>query len=278
MLVAWYMLMVVWTFIVLILAGDGMLDWADLWEILDPFPMESDSIFFIWIPVGLIVLVQFAMLLPAAHPMRRSGRPRSLWFSGIVGGLLAALLFVGVLVALTDLPRVAVVFGFTVTDGIRPARGVGSSRVEAIWRYVPYFGLLVLLGSWAFWTIVLLRSLQETPGGWLARMIRWLIAGSLIELAITLPLYVIVRRRYDCWCSLPSYWAVASGIMALLSLTGPGVVLLWRRRRGLPTDAWVDRCMICGYRRADDAGARCPECGTRWGRMVRAGGNKTPDS
>ena len=155
---------------------------------------------------------------------------------------------------------------------------IGSDRVEALWEYGPIVGGITLVVVWTFWTTVLLLAMKRSPAGWLGRTVRWLLAGSLLELAVALPLYLIVRRKYDCWCSLPSFWAVAGGMVGVLSLAGPGTVLLWRARRGLPTDGWGDRCMICGYQRAKDAGPRCPECGTRWGRVVREETAQKPPS
>ena len=274
----WYALLVLWMFLVALLANHEVLSWEFLEETLKPFSFEVESVFYFWIPTGLIVLVQFAMLLPTARPVRRSGQPRSLWFAGIMAGVLATILTLGVLVVLTDLPRVAVVLGFATGDGVRTARSIGSDRVEALWEYGPIVGGITLVVVWTFWTTVLLLAMKRSPAGWLGRTVRWLLAGSLLELAVALPLYLIVRRKYDCWCSLPSFWAVAGGMVGVLSLAGPGTVLLWRARRGLPTDGWGDRCMICGYQRAKDAGPRCPECGTRWGRVVREETAQKPPS
>lgn len=281
LLVCCYLVMVAWTFVVLLLATgeelalDG-LDRDALLSIFNPFNLGDEGIFLIWIPAALIILVQCAMLVPAARPVRRSGRPRSPWFAAITAGLLAGLLLVGVLFALSDMPRVAVSLGFTTGDGFNSAKQIGSRRVEAFWGTMPYLCILLLLGTWATWTTMLIAAMRRSPVGWFSRMVKWLIAGSVIELVLTLPLYVIVRRRYDCFCELPSFWAVVLGLMTICSLTGPGAVLVWRHRRGVPTDAWADRCLACGYRRTADASACCPECGTRWGRMGPSGGAGNP--
>lgn len=267
----WYGFIVLWVLLLLLLSADGF-DASTVVAVLNPLQWDFDDelLVFVGIPTGIIMLVQWSMLVPAARPIRRSGQPRSLWFAAIMAALLATFLIMGVLIALIDLPRLAVALGFTTGDGTRTAETIGSDRSEYIAERVIWIGLVTTLIVWGFWTFVLMRTLKATPAGWLSRTTRWLLLGTVVELVLTLPLYLFVRRRYDCWCALPSLWGVGAGIMALFALTGPGVLLIWRARRGMPTDAWVDHCMACGYQRAVDAGPRCPECGTRWGRVLHA--------
>lgn len=283
-LLGWYILSVLWSLLILLIVGfqeidsaqpqggfNEVVDWHYWGELVNPFAMGTEEITLVWLPTGIIVLTQFAMLLPAVRPLRADGRPRRPWMAGLVGGILALLVTGGCLLALADIPRIPVGLGFIGDSSLGKARSSANNQVEVLMtRWMPVLGLGIMLVSWVFWTIVLLVTLQKAPSGWLARTVRWLLVGSFVELAIALPIYVIVRRRFDCWCSLPSFWAVVSSLAVVLALTGPGVVLLWRRRADLPTDAWSDRCMVCGYRRAPDADARCPECGTRWGRTLRS--------
>lgn len=97
----------------------------------------------------------------------------------------------------------------------------------------------------------------------LARLSRRLLLGTVIEIALLIPLDVMVRRKTSCYCWAGTYWGLtvcgAIGVFAL----GPAVFmpLVARRRR-----AWyAGHCGVCGYDMGGRMDApRCPECGTGW--------------
>ena len=97
----------------------------------------------------------------------------------------------------------------------------------------------------------------------LARLSRRLLLGTMVEVALLIPLDVMVRRKTSCYCWAGTYWALtvcgAVGVFAL----GPAVFLplVARRRR-----AWyAGHCGVCGYDMAGRLDApKCPECGTGW--------------
>ncbi len=97
----------------------------------------------------------------------------------------------------------------------------------------------------------------------LARLSRRLLLGTMVEVALLIPLDVMVRRKTSCYCWAGTYWALtvcgAVGVFAL----GPAVFLPLAARRRKPW--YAGRCAVCGYDMAGRMDApKCPECGTGW--------------
>ena len=91
------------------------------------------------------------------------------------------------------------------------------------------------------------------------RFVRWIFAGTCVELAIAAPTYVAAMRRDDCTCSWGSWWAIVAGITSLGVMCGPALVLLATRKARMQ---WLrGTCLHCGYPRRGNAGGTCPECG-----------------
>jgi len=92
----------------------------------------------------------------------------------------------------------------------------------------------------------------------MARIVRWLVAGTCVELAIAAPTYVSALRRDQCTCSWGSWWAIIAGVTTLGVLCGPALLLLATRETRLQ---WLrGACPECGYPRRGGGGP-CPECG-----------------
>lgn len=141
--------------------------------------------------------------------------------------------------------------------------------------YIPIDAVILLGSPWTTMTVVTLAGWAvATPlmfafvkGGRketvLARLSRRLLLGTMVEVALLIPLDVMVRRKTSCYCWAGTYWALtvcgAVGVFAL----GPAVFLpLVARRR----KAWyAGHCGVCGYDMAGRMDApKCPECGTGW--------------
>ena len=92
----------------------------------------------------------------------------------------------------------------------------------------------------------------------MARIVRWLVAGTCVELAIAAPTYVSALRRDQCTCSWGSWWAIIAGVTTLGVLCGPALLLLRTRETRMQ---WLRAaCPECGYPRRGGGGP-CPECG-----------------
>lgn len=111
------------------------------------------------------------------------------------------------------------------------------------------------------WSAVLWRAGAESNPDGVSRLVRAAFRGSALQIVLGVPLYVIVRRKESCWCSLFSFWSLSVGFASMFLLCGPGAVLLFTRghRRAWRRGA----CGSCGHLRAPHAD-RCPECGVAY--------------
>jgi len=123
--------------------------------------------------------------------------------------------------------------------------------------------VLVVIGTWIGWTVMLLVFARELWTDTLVgRAALLLFGGTVVELLIVLPIDVMVRRRTDCYCAAGTFWSLVMSAVAIMWLTGPGIVLtLTRSRRRL---ARVTHCGRCGHEKGPTPGEVCPECGFRW--------------
>ena len=267
LLLGWMMMVLVLATALVLLSEDAP-DLASIADILLQFPPEDEFASILLIPAAIIILIQFLLVLPLARPLRKNGTPRSPWYAAVAVGLLWALLVGGLVTLAAELPRLPLALEIVAPgEGYDPAEEADRT-VDGLVPWLYPVVLVMMLLTWITWTIVLLAAIRTGSQNWLGRSVRWLIAGSGIELALALPLYLLVRRRFDCWCALPSLWSTCLALVSMLALTGPGFVLLHRRRKGAAAGNWVDRCLLCGYRRRPGVGACCPECGIRWGRFT----------
>lgn len=124
-------------------------------------------------------------------------------------------------------------------------------------------GMLVV---WCFWALLFHRYWRDGDRyTQLGRMVRALVAGSMLEAIIATPVQAYASRQTDCYCERGSYTTLVCSGAVLFWAFGPGIVLLflrenYRRSRLFP------RCHGCGYD-LRGSGERCPECG----RTVLAG-------
>ncbi|MHC4409176.1 MAG: FmdB family zinc ribbon protein [Planctomycetota bacterium] len=95
----------------------------------------------------------------------------------------------------------------------------------------------------------------------LIRILRALIAGTVLELLVAAPVHAACYKRDDCYCTRGSYTALVFGGTALFWVFGPGVFLLYlreRKRRG----RLLRICPDCGHDLSGSAAETCPACGS----------------
>jgi hypothetical protein len=97
-----------------------------------------------------------------------------------------------------------------------------------------HFGAIwILMGAmWAFWSVVFYLYLRGNDRySSLARIFRWLLAGTVLELIIAWPAHAIIlhERGDKCYCERGTWTGVAFGCTAAFWLFGPGAALLMMR-------------------------------------------------
>lgn len=93
-----------------------------------------------------------------------------------------------------------------------------------------FFLLSILPALWIIWSIVFsIYFYQSDYLKWSGRIIKGLIGGSILELFISIPIFV--TRDDDCYCARGSYAGLVFGTTVLLWAFGPGVYLLFLREK-----------------------------------------------
>ncbi len=173
--------------------------------------------------VGILVLIQAALLaVPVVLTRQKPVRKRSVWATVLASGLCMALLL-GTLLLDLDL--------FLVGENDKaPLYRFGSEGL--LWAI-----LAVALLAWVGWAWVFYRSWRaEVSEDWVARICRFLLAGSILELLVAVPCHIASRRREDCCAHFGTFLGLATGTAVMLFSFGPGVLFLFaermRRKRG----------------------------------------------
>lgn len=204
-----------------------------------------------WSTVGPIALVlvgtQVVFLIPVlAKRPPKAVRSRPLVVSLFIGGAVAAGLTLGLALAAGEFSATVLEWSFDLDD----------TFTEALF-------VVLLVGSWAFWSAVLLVFCR---GIWadrmLGRVVGLLIGGTLLEVLVVLPLDIMVRRRTDCYCFSGTFFGLCLATGATLWLTGPGIVIALTSKKHRQ---WRElHCFRCGYAKGPSPGPVCPECGYAW--------------
>jgi hypothetical protein len=196
--------------------------------------------------LGLVLLAQWAFLRPARSWMPKlatEGRP--LKSAVVAAAAMAMLLTVGLITLLLELPNWW-------------ERGVDA--FDDAWSFYATAGtaMVLLWGLWAWVFFVYWR--QGDRYTQLGRMIRALVAGSLLEGLVAIPVHVALTRQRECYCMRGTYTTLILAGTVLLWAFGPGIILLYYRERYRRARLFP-MCSQCGYdlRSGHDV---CPECGT----------------
>jgi hypothetical protein len=160
--------------------------------------------------------------------------------------------------------------------------GVVATALNAVDRWEAVTGRLGgyvfgLIG--AFWAVWLALFATMWAGQWLGgyrKLYRLLVMGTWLELLVTIPVDVHVRRRTNCYCGEGTFVALVIGSSVALWSFGPGIVLLFLTRR-LERDGYFGLCRRCAHDlRTTPAGTRrCPGCGARVPERLRRGRRAT---
>ena len=156
--------------------------------------------------VVAMVLCEAALLfVPVRVASRRPVTRRSLWIPLLGSGALAGFLGMGVVLALSEY--------WNFPEGSQ----------LAVWA--------IPAAVWGAWTLVFWHVSQHTSAESVAaKLHRWLVAGSVLELLVAVPTHVVVRRRGECCAGISTAMGICLGIAVMLLAFGPSVGFLYYRR------------------------------------------------
>lgn len=220
--------------------------WAEYADIL----ITGEFAISMVVAIAVICAAQLMFMLPVRRPGLTPGKgkglKRSLVTAGFVIGVLCLAALMGIGEAMQTLGSYRLSLGVDLPGGEYTAAG------------------LVVIVAWCIATPVLIRFAR--PGRRervLSRLARKLFMGTIVEVALLIPLDVMIRRKTDCYCWSGSYWALTlCGFVGVFAL-GPAIYLpLLAKRRA----TWYGgHCGVCGYDMGGNLRAeRCPECGSGW--------------
>jgi hypothetical protein len=236
-------------------SGEDFIQALDLLVTPSHWELDTPALWLLFFaPATVLAATQFMFILPLIRVRQpRGGHARSLRASLIAAALVAAVLTGGL------------GFGMVSATWLVLEAYIGANNLE--WIELSEEFVLAILAtvpvSWVVWSWVLLRFARRKQGrGVLSRVIGLLLAGTIVEVLVVLPVDIMVRRRTDCYCEPGSFWTLWMSAWALLWLSGPGAFLMLRRTRRHPW--WETHCEACGYEKGPSPGRLCPECGHAW--------------
>ncbi len=184
------------------------------------------------LPVGW--LIGWLALIAAAQGLFLCGAPQLRWprptgrrpmaVSLIVASLMSALLTTGLVAAFISLFRLN-------ATGDDIARRLVAWMDQSSGERLPaviYLGIGLSWGIWLFVFGVVWAGESVTR---FRRIYRLLVAGTVLELLITIPIDVQVRRRTSCYCGEGTFLALIIGLTSAVWVFGPGIALLFLTRR-----------------------------------------------
>ena len=177
-------------------------------------PLFDDSkflvrILYVIIYLGFFLMTQWLFLYPRRvwkMKLEPTGRPMKSAAIGV--GFAVMLLSVGLLYSLFDL-----------ISPVGESKGIGK-----------FVFLLIPVVLWCFWSVIFCVYWRRGDYyTWVGRVIRGLIAGSVLELFVAVPIYA--TRQDECYCARGSYAGLIFGATVLLWAFGPGVFLLFLKEK-----------------------------------------------
>ncbi len=190
----------------ILLAGAGHHNWREFFGSVN----EAYGDWVLRLLIAVVLASQALLLFVSIDTSQKRLKPRAhILVSCVAAAVLTALLASGIIWSL----------GFAI-------------RGETFWK--PFFekqaNLLLFWGAlWLLWGIVFYLYFRNSSES-VARLMSWLLKGSILELLIVVPCHVIVRRRHDCSAPLATGFGIATGLAIMLLSFGPSVLFLYKKR------------------------------------------------
>lgn len=208
------------------------------------------------LPVFLVIATQIIFLLPVfSNRLGVASKGRSLKRTICAAALVGGFLFTALILSLLELLKVWEPAGEWIADRSEILGGDVAAVLAVFWASI---GI-----GWLLWLpILFIFARRAGPRRFHERLVVVLLAGTVLETLVIVPIDVMVRRRTDCYCGTGTFLALCISIWAWLWLAGPGIILaITAKRRRLRAET---HCLNCGYGKGPSPGAVCPECGYAW--------------
>ncbi len=162
----------------------------------------------LWFPIVIMVLAQFALLrIPVHIASRRPVTRRPLLITIVAAAFMMGLLGFG---------AAGCVYEFL-------ASGIID---ESFWWWVGAGA-----ASWAFWAVYFHRSTKRAePDQIVNRLRRFMRMGSILEFLIAIPTHIVARHRDYCCAGFMTFMGLACGISVMVFAFGPAVYFLFVER------------------------------------------------
>lgn len=225
-----------------------------------------------------LILLGVQGLLLLGAPQLHWPRPRhrrSIFVSLAIGSAIAVLLSWGIYLAMNSLFRLIedpASFHVNISIGSSNAAPATAPSPSAA-SDVPWLDIGILLVGWGFWFLVFALVGAAEWRRRFAGMYRALVAGTILELLITIPIDAQVRKRTNCYCGEGTFLSLIIGLTAILWTFGPGVAILFLIRRNQLASGG-GRCLNCDYDLRGLESSRCPECGTPFNRVAEVAASR----
>ena len=172
--------------------------------------LEINTSWQFWVVVGILVLIQAALLLIPVKITNDSYQPRRhIWIPIVATALAFSIVLIGIIWSIF-----AAIWGDDGWEAVYP------------WASLAFFAV-----SWLIWSILFYRFYRNTePGALTQRLTTWLLRGSILELLIAVPSHIIVRRRNDCCAPGLTFFGIATGVVIMALAFGPGLFFLFCKR------------------------------------------------
>jgi hypothetical protein len=169
----------------------------------------------LWAWIGIWTVAQAALLVvPVRITGGRPVRKRHIFWT-----ILATLIATGAMIA-------AMALGvWEYVDNTPAMKDATPGQVAAVYVVLGLVGVL-----WLAWSILFAFYGGKRDKGLMPRVVRFMLAGSILELLVAVPTHAIARWRGYCCAGFFTFWGLATGVSVLLLAFGPGVLMLFVRR------------------------------------------------
>ena len=189
--------------------------------ILNPAMGESELGYGINVVIvlGLFLLAQWAFLRPGkGWTVRMTTVGRPLKTSIFAAGLMATLLTTGFITFLFEFP-----------NWWERIMGDGNKGWDSLNHIIIWAVMLIIWGIWTWVFFVYWK--QGDRYTQLGKMIRGLIAGSVLETVVAVPVHIWAVRQRNCYCCRGTYTTLILAGTVLIWVFGPGIILLYMREK-----------------------------------------------